>query len=70
MWYVLLVILSILLIAYVVNSFIYDRKMTKKKTVETIGNELWTEIEHEREEATKNGITFRKLLNRYKTKMK
>lgn len=58
----LFIVLILALFGFLVRYFFRDRKELKKKTVETIGDDLWKEIEEEREENLEKGIMFRKAL--------
>lgn len=64
----LFVTLLIILLVIIVAFFIKDRREIKKKTVETIGDDLWREMDRERQESLEKGIKFRKMLNEAKAK--
>jgi len=64
----LLIILLVVVIISVIIFFIKDRRGVKKRTVETIGDELWKEISEEREESIEKGKRFRRILDQTKKK--
>lgn len=68
MWYLLLVVFLLVLIVYLFLSYLKDRKRLKKRTVETLGNDLWNEIGRERELEIEKGKMFRKVLEKAKKK--
>lgn len=57
------ILLLILTVLYVMYSFIKDRRYVGKRTIESIGKELWFEIDRERQEAIEKGKRFRKTLD-------
>ena len=59
-------LLTALVIAALAAIIYYDRKDKRarhRKTVESIGDDLWRDIDNEREENIERGKKFRRLLN-------
>jgi uncharacterized membrane protein len=66
MWYLILTLLVIILLLVVVVALIKDRRRAKQKIVESIGDDLWKEIDRERQMSVEKGKMFRKTLNEAK----
>jgi len=65
----LLVVLFIILIVLVIAALIHDRRKIKQKTVESIGDDLWNEIDEERQDSIERGKQFRRTLNNVRKRM-
>ena len=59
----LLTVLVIVALAAIIYYDRKDRRARRRKTVESIGDELWQDIDNEREEIIERGKKFRRLLN-------
>lgn len=66
MLYLLFVLLFVILIGYVLWCYFKDKREIKKKTVESIGEDLWEEIDKERQESVEKGKQFRRVLKKVK----
>lgn len=62
----LFLFLFILLIFFVVSGYMKDRREGKRRTIETIGDDLWNEIDEERRQTLEKGKKFRKILDETK----
>lgn len=58
----LLILLIVITIIVLAVSYFRERRGLKQKTVETIGDKLWHEIDKEREESIERGKKFRREL--------
>lgn len=58
---IFIIALAVLIIS-VVAGYIKDRRDVRRKTVESIGNDLWREMDRERQESIEKGKMFRKTL--------
>ena len=65
----LLIVLFIIAIVIVIGTMIRDRQKIKRKTVESIGDDLWKEIDEERQVSIERGKLFRRTLNNVRKRM-
>ena len=61
-WYYLAAFLFVVMIAMLIYSFVRDRKYMRKKTRDAISEDLWEEIQVEREENSLRRERFTKAL--------
>lgn len=60
----LLIALIIVTIAVVAVYFIKDRRFLKSRTVESLGEKLWEDIDKERSDSIEKGKKFRRELDK------
>lgn len=62
-WYIAAALLFLMALFILVWRFIRDRNYLRKKTSEAIGQDLWGEIQEEREDSRRRKDAFRSALN-------
>ncbi|OGQ04769.1 MAG: hypothetical protein A3F82_08065 [Deltaproteobacteria bacterium RIFCSPLOWO2_12_FULL_44_12] len=67
---IILILLFLGLMGLIVTLWIRERKYLKKKTSETMRDEVWQEVVKEREEALEKRRHFRDILNKTKSRLK
>ena len=67
---IILILLFLGLMGLIVTLWIRERKYLKKKTSETMRDEVWQEVVKEREEALEKRRHFREILNKTKSRLK
>jgi len=65
----LLIVLFIIAIIIVIGTMIRDRQKIKQKTVKSIGDDLWNEIDEERQVSIERGKLFRRTFNNVRKRM-